>query len=261
MIITSRKNQLITETRELVGERKTRTERGEFVIEGQKLVSEAISSGLKLTRAFVTKSFTEKNQRLCGDIEEKCDVIIISDDVADAISDTKTPQGVFVIAKILDKITNSDTILTYKKIIVLDGLQDAGNVGTIVRTAEAMGIEAIILSGDTADIYSPKVVRGAMGSLFRLPCMIENLENVLPKLSADGFDVYAAMLDEKALRLGSFRFGEKTAVVIGNEGKGISEKVAACCGKKVYIPIKNAESLNAAAAASILCWELGKQRL
>lgn len=259
MEITSRKNPAVLHLKELVREKKARRESGEFLIEGQKLAREAVSAGLDITGAYATKNAMTKYPEACAEIEAKCGIITISEDVSEAVCDTKTPQGIFLTAKLLDKIPNSVTILAYKKIIVLDNLQDTGNVGTVIRTADAMGIDALIVSSDTADIYSPKVVRGAMGSLFRLPVFTGELSELLPTLTKGGFDVYAAMLDSAAQELGSFAFSEKSAAVIGNEGNGISPATAACCNKKVYIPIKNAESLNAGVAASIICWELGKQ--
>lgn len=258
MEITSRKNPLVLRLRTLVREKKARIESKEFVIEGQKLTAEAVKSGLEITGAYATKNAIEKYPDTIKIIAEKCPIVTINSDLSEYISDTKTPQGLFVTAKILDKIFNSDKIEEYRKIIVLDNLQDTGNVGTIIRTADALGIDAVLISGDTADIYSPKVIRGAMGSLFRLPCYVLDLCEALPILKDKGFDVYAAILDKDAQTLDKIKFGAKTAAVIGNEGNGISENTLEHCNKKLYIPIKNAESLNAGVAASIICWEMSK---
>lgn len=258
MEITSRKNPAIQRLRTLVRDRKARSQAREFVIEGHKLCAEAVASGLEITEAYGTKTALEKYKASADMLGAKCNITIISDEISEYISDTKSPQGIFAVAKSLDKIPDLATIKEYGKIVVLDNLQDAGNVGTIIRTADALGIDAVIISNDTADIHSPKVVRGAMGSLFRLPCFVCELENALDLLNKENFDVYAAILDQTAQQLQNISFNEKSAVVIGNEGNGISEKTLAYCNKKLYIPISNAESLNAGVAASIICWEMSK---
>ena len=256
MLITSRKNPTAAMLRALCREKKERDEKGLFLIEGVKLAEEAVRSGLEITGAYAVKEALEKNPGTAELLEKNCGITLISEDIAAFISDTKTPQGVFVTAKILDKSDISAKIKGYRRVMLLDRLQDSGNVGTIIRTAEAMGFDAVFANEGTADLRSPKVIRSAMGSLFRLPCLCLPLDGLIPQLAAEGFDIYAAMLDEKAQRLGEISFGGKTAIVIGNEGNGVSAEIAALCNKKVYIPIKNAESLNAAAAAAILCWEL-----
>ncbi len=258
MEITSRKNPAIQRLRLLTRDKKARAEAGEFVIEGYKLCSEAVASGLEITEAYATRAALQKYSDAAKALEGICTVTVISDEISEYISDTRSPQGIFAVAKSLDKIFDSVKIKEYRKIVVLDNLQDTGNVGTIIRTADALGIDAVIVSKDTADIYSPKVVRGAMGSLFRLPCFVCELAQALGLLKDEGFDIYAAILDPTAQQLQDIKFNEKSAAVIGNEGNGISENTLAYCNKKLYIPISNAESLNAGVAASIICWEMAK---
>ena len=140
------------------------------------------------------------------------------------------------------------------RIIVMDGVQDPGNVGTIIRTAEAFGFDGAVLLGACADVYSPKTLRASMGSALRFPfvcCAAEELRSVL-----GGFTVYAAMLDSSAAALGEIAFAERSAVIIGSEGRGVSPEAAAVCDEKLYIPISGAESLNAAGAAAVIMWEL-----
>ena len=158
--------------------------------------------------------------------------------------------------KMLDNGENYAKIYKGRRLVILDRLQDVGNIGTIIRTCDAFGIDGIVLSEDCADVYSPKLVRSAMGSLYRVPIVSARLAEELPKLMASGFELYAAMLDENALPLDKAVFGEKSAVIIGNEGSGISEEIVSLCDKKIYIPISGAESLNAAVAAAVLCWEM-----
>lgn len=255
MKITSRKNQLVALSKGLLREKKIRDEEGLFAVEGVKLCLEALSAGVNAKFALVSETACEKFVEAVDGIAKKCDVTVVSDDVYLYLSEQKSPQGIFLAGQILDKSVNLDRILNSGKILLLDCVQDSGNLGTMIRTAEALGIGGVILSGDCADVWSPKTLRASMGSAFRLPSCTMDIVKAVTAAKEKGFAVYAAMLDETAKRLGSFRFPEKSAVVIGNEGHGVSRKAAELC-EKVYIPIQGAESLNAAAAAAILCWTL-----
>ena len=144
------------------------------------------------------------------------------------------------------------------RLVILDGVQDPGNVGTIIRTAEALGLGGVLMSEDCADVYSPKTLRASMGSVLRLPCTRCDLVQAISSLKAEGYSVYGAMLDETAQRLGEISFPERAAVVIGSEGGGITAQVREVCSGGLYIPITGAESLNAAAAAAMILWELSK---
>lgn len=258
MYISSRKNSKTAHFRRLAREKAYREEQGEFVIEGAKLCLEAVRSGLTITAAFITEAAKEKYPEVFAAVSDIISPDIITDDISGYISDTKTPQGVFLTAKTLDKIIETDKIYS-GSFILLDGLQDAGNIGTIIRTCDALGISGVILSKDCADIYSPKTVRGAMGSLFRLPLFRGELTGIIERLKAAGFKVYAAALDDTAQKLSKTVFSDKSAVIIGNEGNGVSAEVIRAAGEKLYIPIKNAESLNAGVAAAIISWEITKQ--
>lgn len=257
MIISSRKNPAVMLYRELNKERKAREREGKFNIEGAKLCGEAVDAGLVITDAFLTEEAERKYPDIAGKIRDVLDPTMITDDIASYISDTKTPQGIFLTARTLDK--NEKTCkIDSMKYILLDGLQDAGNVGTIIRTCDALGIGAVVMSPDCADVYSPKVVRSAMGSLFRLNVMTAPLPCFIAGLQADGYTVYAAVLDKNAESINDVRFPGKCAVVIGNEGSGVSRDVINAAGKSIYIPIENAESLNASVAAAIFCYEMKK---
>ena len=258
MIIASRKNQTVVKSRGLLAEKKLREKEGLIAAEGVKLCTEALNAGLKAEYAIVSeeaeKKFSELTERLMG----VCRVYVVTQDIYFYLSQQKSPQGIFLALKLLDKSKNLDRILEKDKIILLDCIQDSGNLGTIIRTAEAFGIEGAVLSSDCADPYSPKTLRASMGSGFRLPiCVSSSLEDTVIKLKEKGFEVYAAMLDETARRLGEFVFPKRCALVIGNEGHGVSQETAERCNK-VYIPIRGAESLNAAIAAAVICYEMGK---
>ena len=261
MEISSRKNPLIKQYRSLVADRKSRRESGFFPVEGSKLCEEAMKSGAKLgENAFVTDSAVKKYPRVVSLLEEKCSIIRIPEDIAEYISDTKSPQGIFITVKSLDKILNLSTINNSANFLILENLQDMGNVGTIIRSCDAFKIDGIIMSEECADPFSPKTVRSTMGSVFRVPIYFSDMGKAITMLRDSNFTVYAALLDKNAKRLDEERLVSKTAIVIGNEGNGITERTAALCDKALYIPMEIAESLNASVAASIIAWEISKNR-
>ena len=154
----------------------------------------------------------------------------------------------------LDKIYNNGVF------VCLCSLQDPGNVGTIIRTAEAFGVDAVLVTDDCPDIYSPKVLRSTMGSAFRIPVVsFEDAEYMLNALKENEYTTYAAVLEENSICLGDFSFDKKSAVLIGNEANGLLNSITEKCDYSLYIPMKgNAESLNAATAANIIMWEMSK---
>ena len=255
MIVSSRKNPAVVRYRKLAADRRYRRDEGLFCVEGVRLCIEAVRSGIGIADAFVTETAAEKYhdayRELCG----ACEPAVITDDIGSYISDTKTPQGMFITAKMLD---NGEKMSKIKcgRLLLLDNVQDAGNLGTMIRTCDAFGMDGIVLSPDCADIYSPKVVRSAMGSLFRLPFAVTPLPCFIAGLQAEGCTVYAAVLDENAESIDDVQFPQQCAVVIGNEGNGISPDVITDAGHSIYIPIENAESLNAAVAAAIFCYRM-----
>ena len=255
MVITSRKNDAVKRFRELLREKSVRDAQGVFAVEGDHLCGELAKSGYRIISVLTTERADEKYPQTAAFLRQKCsDVTVISGDVAEYISDTKAPQGLFAVAE----KPVSHGVSGARRLVLLDGVQDPGNVGTIIRTAEALGFGGAVLSPDCADIWAPKTLRASMGSVLRLPCVIGSMQEQVRALRADGFSVYGAMLDESAARLGEIEFPERAAVVIGSEGRGVSPAVAAECTRAVYIPISGAESLNAAAAAAIILWELSK---
>lgn len=259
MIISSRKNPAVSFYRELGKERKTREREGLFVIEGVKLCIEALRAGLTITSAMVTETAAKKYPEAFSEISAEFEPVIITDDIGSYISDTKTPQGFFFIAEMIgrrERKVNADN----GRFIILDGLQDSGNIGTIIRTCDALGTDGLILSPDCADIYSPKVVRSAMGSLFRLPFEVTELVPKIKEMRNSGITVYAAMPDKNAQSIDESKLPENCAVIIGNEGNGVSPEVINSADGNIYIPIEHAESLNAAIAAAIFCNEMRKTK-
>lgn len=261
MEITSKQNSYIKEYRKLVEQRKYRRQSGFFPCEGAKLAVEAVKSGCTLGEyAFVTAAAAEKYPECINLLHNGCKLLQISEDVASSISDTKSPQGIFITVRHLDKILNLSTIDNSKQFIILENLQDMGNIGTIVRSCDAFSIDGVILVGDCADVFAPKTVRSAMGSLFRLPIYCCDTEEAITLLQKGGFTVYSAELSDRSVKLGEEKFPEKTAVVIGNEGNGVTDTVKRLCDKSLFIPISSAESLNASVAASVIAWQLSQSR-
>lgn len=256
MVITSRKNDAVKRFRELLREKSVRDAQGVFAVEGDHLCGELAKGGFRILTALMTENAAVKYPKTAAALGSAGEVVVISQEIAEYISDTKAPQGLFAIAA----KPHSDGIPDGAgRLVLLDGVQDPGNVGTILRTAEALGFDGAALSPECADIWSPKTLRASMGSVFRLPCITGELPGIISGLKENGFLVYGSMLDSSAAKLGELEFPERAAVVIGSEGAGISSATAKACDQAVYIPISGAESLNAGAAAAILLWELSKR--
>lgn len=258
MVISSRKNPAVAFYRELGRERRTREREGLFTVEGVKLCTEALRAGLTITSAMVTETAAKKYPEAFSEISAEFEPVIITDDIGSYISDTKTPQGFFFVAEMIEKRERIGGTGA-GRFIILDGLQDSGNIGTIIRTCDALGTDGLILSPDCADIYSPKVVRSAMGSLFRLPFEVTELVPRIKKMRDSGITVFAAMPDRNAQSIDDITLPENCAVIIGNEGNGVSPEVINSADGNIYIPIRNAESLNAAVAAAIFCNSMRKK--
>lgn len=251
--ISSRKNQNVRFMKELFSSSECRRESRMFAVEGDHLCGETAELDFKIGLFMFTEKARAKYPKTVEKACEKSEKsLVITEEISEYISDTKAPQGLFAAVEKRSR----DILENARKIVVLDGVQDPGNVGTIIRTAEALGIEGAVFTGKCADVFSPKTLRASMGSALRMPLGYADENNLREKLG--GFSIFAAMLDENAKKLGELDFPEKTAVVIGSEGSGVSPEIAALCDEKVYIPIKKAESLNAAAAAAIILWELSK---
>lgn len=254
--ITSKDNPNIRLYRHLSESRKFRREKGLFVLEGVRLISDAIRESAALTSVFVTEEAAEKLgiDNLTADTE----VYVISRELKEKMSDTGNSQGAFAICRIPDKPAVSDTIKPGGRYVLLHSVQDPGNLGTIIRTADAVGIDAVFLCG-CCDLYNPKAVRSTMGSIFRLNVPEVPFDEVFPLFGKNGIATYAAVIDGDAASLRSCDFSGGAAVLIGNEGNGLPKEVAEMCEKRLTIKMRgNVNSLNAAMAAGIIMWELEK---
>ena len=242
MILTSRNNPLIKEMAALK-EKKGRKEQGFFLAEGVKMVSECKRSGLEIGRTFVSESYR-------GETDENA--ICVSDEVFAFLSDEKTPQGILCSVR----IPKPSLCPPKESCLLLDGVSDPGNMGAIIRTANAAGYGEIYLVGCT-DPYSPKSVRASMSGIFFVKIYTGTREAVLEALS--GLPILAADMDGE--NIFSFRPPEKFALAIGNEANGISEEVFRKAQHKLKIPMRTAqESLNAGIAAGIAMYLLKKDK-
>lgn len=257
-LISSKENKRIKYLKKLSSSAAFRREEGVFAAEGLRLCSDAIKSGAQVISAYFSESFSEKNADFVREASLSAkESFILKDHVFSAVSDTKTPQGVLFVIKRLDKTIDFDNIKDNGKVLALETVQDPVNLGTILRTAEALGIDAVILTRDCCDIYAPKVARGSMGAVFRLPFMItDDLPGFIERFNAFGTS-YAAVLDKDSVSLNDCTFGGAVLAVVGNEGNGLTSATIKTCTHKLYIPMRgDAESLNVSAAAGIIVWEM-----
>ncbi len=206
-----------------------------------------------LMETFISESFHRDNPGIRGEV--------VSDGTFKKLSDTMTPQGIMAIVKKpehgKEQVFESGSGL----FLVLEGIQDPGNLGTMIRTGEAAGVHAVIMDRNTADLYSPKVVRSTMGSIYRLPCIYtDDLKKTVTDMKEKGIKVYAA--DLKGDRYyHETEYAEKTAFLIGNEGNGLSQEILSLSDIRVKIPMEGkTESLNAAVAAAILMYAYVSQK-
>ena len=268
IIITSRKNEKIGFARSL-SERKTRDDCGLFLLEGTKLVSEALSRGVKIRQMFIRQ---DSYQCLPDFIREKIndadtpgEVFIVSESCYDRISTERAPQG---IAAVAEKMTRHKSFYGEytesfdKSVIILCSVRDPGNLGTIIRSAAAFGVEHVLISSDCADIYNPKTIRAAMGSIFEMYIDVaDNREAAVRSLRLSGRRVFAAELRDGAVPIQEIDLNCRDCVIIGNEGHGIPEALSLLCDASIYLPVTDkVESLNAAIAASVIMWEQFKSR-
>ncbi|MBQ8371886.1 MAG: RNA methyltransferase [Clostridia bacterium] len=270
-IITSRNNDFVKWASSLQ-EKKGRNEAESFIAEGVKLSLEALDASLPVTHIIVEESrrslFEEKFSSHIGDEKfNSVKVIYVSESVLQKISTEKAPQGIISIIKYLDFSRRLDIIYKVdnclhkdERAIILSSVRDPSNLGAIIRSSVAFGTDRIILSEDCADEYSPKTVRSAMGSLFRVKLSrVSDLPRCIGLIRESGRRVFAAELTDDARSVREVGFSSSDVVVVGNEGHGIDPSVSGACDASVYIPIsKKTESLNASVAAAIFMWEQSK---
>lgn len=244
--ITSRQNPLFQRLRKLNGSPSFRRQQGRFVGEGPKLLAECVRWGGEIETVIAARGTQVPPVAGARMVETPPDVLA-------SLADTETPQGVIFVASLPD--TALPDRLEKGRYLVLDGVQDPGNLGTVWRTADAFGASGLLLTGNCADPFSPKTVRSTMGACFRLPVWRGERGAVAGLLQRSGIPLYATALREDTQDV---READLTgaAVVIGSEGRGISEEMLSLCEKTLKIPMEErCESLNAAVAAAVVLWE------
>ena len=244
--------------------KKGRKTQGRFLIEGLRLCEEIANSDWETESVLFTSSFQNSpvGKKLLQKFERKIvKTIHVKGEVVKKLSDTVTPQGIICVVKIkkfsLDKLWSEGSNI----ILALDGIRDPGNVGTLIRTADAFGIDGVILSSDSAELYNPKVVRSTMGSIFHLPISDEvDLEKTIPRLRKLNFKIYGTDVKE-GKNLDKLNYSGKVCLLIGSEAKGLSKRLFRLSDAIIRIPVYGkAESLNASVAGGILLYEITKRK-
>ena len=253
--ITSKDNPLIKFVSGLQSSSKQRKEEGKFVLEGLRICDDAYQNNIKFDKLIVTKSALNKHSKIIENfalISDSC--YCLKEELFKKISDTNSPQGIIALAKIPQ---SHSSISNFGRYIALENLSDPSNLGAIARTAEALGVDGIIISADSCDPYSPKSLRSSMGTLLRLPLYIT--DDIIKTISQNGLRSLACVVDQSAECISNVNFSDGDVLLIGNEANGLSEFLKSKSNMCITIKMHGkAESLNAAAAASIAMWEMIK---
>lgn len=254
--VTSRENPLIKLVSSLQNSAEKRRENGMFVLEGLRICKDAYENGIRFDKLIISDTAYEKYSADVEEFSSAADGCFkIPHSLFKKISDTKTPQGIIAVCKIIKR--DCGKIKKNGKYVALENVADPSNLGAVSRTAEALGADGIILSSDGCDPFSPKALRASMGTLLRMPVYI--FESFADGIKNTGLKSYACVVDRDAVSISNCDFKEGSVVVIGNEANGLTEEMKNAADTAVTIPMTGrAESLNAAAAAAIAIWEMMK---
>lgn len=260
-VITSKENEAVKNIRKLK-EKKYRDEKKEFIIEGIKMIEEAIQENAKIKTIVVCEECIKDgtiSQKILYEIA-KYNCIYVSEKVFRIMTEVTNPQGILAV---IEKESKKEEEINYEEdiIVVLDGIQDPGNLGTILRTADSANLKQIIVSDKTADIYNPKVVRSTMGAIFRVKVIESNhLVETLKEIKKHKFKIVSTSLEDSK-NIYEIDY-EKKAIVIGNEANGVSKEVQDISDEKIKIPmLGKTESLNASVAAGIVIYEYVRRKI
>lgn len=260
-MITSHANKGVKEVIQLEQKTKVRREQGLFVAEGVKMFLEAPIDIIE--KVYVAESFSRQMPVSCKDKLEalSSSYETVSDEIFTKMSDTKSPQGILCVMRQNQYTLESMFKVSYPMFIILEDIQDPGNLGTIFRAAEGAGVTGIIMSSDTVDIYNPKTIRSTMGSVYRMSFIYtQDLNIIIEEMRKKKIAVYAAHL-QGAMAYDTCDYKSGTAFLIGNEANGLKDETAKKADAAIKIPmLGKVESLNAAVAASVLMYEAARQR-
>jgi len=247
-IITSRTNPLCTHFRKLASSRSYRERSGECLCDSPKLLTEALTHGAAVHTVVATPSVT------LPPLPEGVRAVQGPEDVMASVSPAQTPQGVLSVCPMTPQ--SAPAKLEGAVYMVLDGVQDPGNVGTILRTAHAFGFDDVILSPGCADLYNEKVIRSTQGALFHMNCVQRGLREAMDELRKQDVRIYATALHHDAIPLSQLHAPSRFALIFGNEGQGVEEALIAASDAALYIEMAQFESLNVAVAAAICMYTM-----
>lgn len=249
--IKSTKNEKVKLWKKLLS-KKFRDQTGTYLIEGEHLILEALKTN-EVVEIMIQEDKTISNAWSLN--HEKIPVFTISEEISQHISGTKSPQGIFAVCK---KRNTKVDFTKHARFLLMDGVQDPGNIGTIIRTADAAGVDVVILGEGSGDVYNPKVIRSAQGSHFHLTIESGNLSNWVNQIKQNEVPLYGTALEE-AVDFQSITPAKSFALVVGNEGAGVSREILEKTEQNLYIPIfGQSESLNVSVATGILLYHLRK---
>ena len=264
-VISSKENEIVKNVRKLK-EKKFRDLENAYLIEGIKLVKEAMAENAKIKQIIMCEDYTDNVELDKDTLYEiaKYNVAYVTRNILNFITEVKTPQGIIAVVEKRNKNLEDTTALvdfSQDIILALDDIQDPGNLGTILRTADSANLKQILLSKNSADPYNPKVVRSTMGAIFRVNIIeVENLKEELKKAQANGFKVMVTSLDAQNSIYDTEYY--KKVIVIGNEANGVSKEIQEMADEKVKIPmLGKTESLNASVATGIMLYEYVRRKL
>lgn len=247
-VITSRQNTLMTHLRKLNSSRAYRDQCGEYLCDGVKLLEEAVKWHAEIVTAVCSEGVE------LPPLPVQVRTVQVPGDVMKSVSPMETPQGALFTVRLRRSVLPE--VLSGAHYLVLDGVQDPGNVGTILRTADAFACDGVFLLSGCADPYSPKTARATMGAIFRSPVYCCTLDEVCALLKKSGLPLYGTALREDTVSLRGLDLA-RAAVAVGSEGRGLSEETLRRCEKTIRIPMtERCESLNAAMAAGVVLWEM-----
>ena len=263
--ISSKSNALVVRFAKLK-DKKYRREEGLFRFDGIKLFCEAAASGAPIRYVLVSEDALEKYRDTVEQSVKDASLLVLAKGAFSKLTDELSPEGIITVCEYLPSIVTLDgdySALTsgeYGSMLMLESVRDAGNIGTIIRSARAFGTDRLVISSDCADLYNPKTVRAAMGALFtQIIFIVDSIPDAVRSVRESGSRVYAAALVRDAKRLGEAELVRGDAILIGNEGHGLSQDAIGACDECIYIPMEEgSESLNAGIAASLCMWEMYK---
>ena len=259
-VISSKDNELVKHIKKLK-DKKYRDESNEYIIEGVKLIEEAVKENAKIKKIIVCEDTTRTYEIPTNVMLEiaKYECIYVTDKIFASITQVTNPQGIMAIIE--KNIGNTEIDYSQDIIVVLDDVQDPGNLGTILRTVDSIGLDQIIVSKETADAFNPKVVRSTMGAIFRIKIIeVEDLKQMIKEMKKHHYKLMVTSLQtEDSIYDIEFR---KKIIVIGNESNGVSKEIQDMADEKAKIPmLGKTESLNASVAAGIVMYEYVRQKL